>query len=75
MSPNLDIFGLHPYEAMTIAWPVWIVSSMANLDNAWNWPRLVVLLEQWWLYHCMRHVLGWWAWSVLALVENAWPMY
>lgn len=21
--------------AMTVAWPVWIVSSMANLDNAW----------------------------------------
>ena len=27
-------------EAMTVAWPVWIVSSMANLDNAWTGAQL-----------------------------------
>ncbi|CAE8639497.1 unnamed protein product, partial [Polarella glacialis] len=40
--------------AMTIAWPVWIVSSMANLDNAW----LVCVERARLAGKCLAHVLA-----------------
>merc|ERR1739846_222410 len=40
--------------AMTVAWPVWIVSSMANLDNAW----LVCVERARLAGKCLAHVLA-----------------
>ena len=40
----------HETEAMTVAWPVWIVSSMANLDNAWPSPFNCKSIDLW---HCI----------------------
>lgn len=39
---------------MTVAWPVWIVSSMANLDNAW----LVAVERARMGGQCLAHVLA-----------------